>query len=206
MKAVSKVLAIGAHPDDIELGCGATLAKLISQGTEVRALVLSPGTKGANIEVFDRKAETIKALNHLGISEIYLGDFADTYMFQYLNQIISFIEQHVREFAPDRVYTMYDQDRHQDHRTTYEASIVACRRVPQLLGYETPSSWPQFVPTMHEDVTDHFERKIEALLMHVSQADREYTQPEDLTVSARFRGRQVGRKHCEGFIPYRYIT
>lgn len=207
MKPVCRVLAIGAHPDDIELGCGATLAKLLSQGAEVRAVVLCDGSNGADTTQFDRVQETLAALNHLGVTDIVVAQgFPDSRMESKFHEVVSYLEAHVREFQPDRVYTMYDQDRHQDHQTVYRASMVACRQVPQLYGYETPSCWPQFVPHTHVDVTDFFQQKVEALRMHHSQADRDYTQPEDLTISAAFRGRQVRRKYCEGFVIYREVN
>lgn len=206
MKPVSRVLAIGAHPDDIELGCGATLAKLISEGAEVRALVLCDGSNGADLTQYDRILETTNALKHLGVTDVHIAKgFPDSNMGSTFHEIISYLEAHVREFQPDRVYTMYEKDRHQDHETIYRASMVACRTIPQLYGYETPSCWPQFVPHVHVDVTDFFELKVEALRMHVSQADRDYTQPDDLSIVAAFRGRQVRRQYCEGFVVYREV-
>ena len=207
MNAVCRVLAVGAHPDDIELGCGGTLAKLISQGAVVRAVVLTDGRQGADVEQFNRVEETTRALQHLGVEDIHIAEgFPDTYLGNRLQDLIKYLEHHVKDFDPNVVYTMYDQDRHQDHRAVYDASMVAFRFVPKLYGYETPSCWPQFIPQTHIDVTDFFQKKVEALQMHHSQADRDYTQPEDLSIAAQFRGRQVKRKYCEGFVVYREVN
>ncbi len=208
MRAVKRVLAIGAHPDDIELGCGGTLAKLIKEdGVEVRALVMSQGETGIGklLVDFDRQQETLDALKLLGIQDSYVGNFPDAYLHMHLNKMISTIEYHVKEFAPDRVYTMFQHDRHQDHRAVFDASIVACRSVPQVLCYETPSSWPNFVPCMFEQIDEYFDLKAQALHLHMSQSDRDYTQPDNLRISAAFRGQQTGNSLNEGFIPYKFV-
>lgn len=208
MRAVKRVLAIGAHPDDIELGCGGTLAKLIKEdGVEVRALVMSQGDVGVRkfMHDFNRTDETTQALKLLGISDIRVGDYPDAFLHMRLNEMIKTIEYHVKDFGPDRVYTMFQHDRHQDHRAVFDASIIACRSVPQVLCYETPSSWPNFVPSMFEQIDEYFDLKAKALQLHVSQSDRDYTQPDNLRVSAAFRGQQTGNSLNEGFIPYKFV-
>ena len=119
--------------------------------------------------------------------------------------MIAIIEQHLRSFAPRRVYTMFKHDRHQDHRAVFEASAVACRHVPQLLGYETPSSYPNFQPTVFEEIGDFLDVKVAALHCHQSQADRLYMQQDKVTAAAHFRGAQVDLGPCEGFQPYKMM-
>ncbi len=204
MTKLSSILAIGAHPDDIELGCGGSLAKFIRNGVRVRALVLSKGDVGNRYQA-DRLLETKSALELLGITDIHTVDFPDTRMHQYLSEIIACIEEHVRAVQPDRVYTMFKDDRHQDHRTTYEASIVACRWASQILCYETPSSWPDFQPQVFEEIGDTLDIKIQALALHESQRDRKYTQPEAMRIGALFHGQQIGIGAAEGFIGYKII-
>ena len=204
MQDVTRILALGAHPDDLELGCGATLAKLVARGVHVTAVILSDGGLGAQLE-FDRTRETRDALTSLGVQEIVQHSFPDTRLHQHLNDLIATIEQHVREIAPQRVYTMFHDDRHQDHRAVYQASAVACRRVAQILAYETPSSYPNFVPTVFEPVDDYIERKVEALKLHKSQGDRLYMHEEKIRSAAHFRGVQVDLGQTEGFIPYKLV-
>ncbi len=206
MNTIKRVLAIGAHPDDIELGCGGTLAKLVSQGVEVMALVLTAGKRGADTEQFDRVTETTTALKLLGVQNIVFGDFPDTYLYARFNDVVKCIEENVQFFKPDRVYTMFKDDRHQDHETTFKASIIASRNVRQVLSYETPSSWPNFIPSMFEEIEPEFmEKKVQALQVHESQANRNYTQAGHLTISSQFRGAQIGLGPSEGFIPYKYV-
>jgi LmbE family N-acetylglucosaminyl deacetylase len=198
------VLAIGAHPDDIELGCGASLTKLAAMGVRIRALVFSQGRRG-NLTQQDRATETRVALGTLGITDVVVCDFEDTMLWRDVNGMVAEIERHVEELKPFRVYSMFQEDRHQDHRAVYEASSIACRRVPQFLGYETPSSYPNFRPTVFEGIEEVLETKIAALRCHRSQGERLYMQEEKVRSAANFRGAQVDMGPCEGFVPYRLI-
>lgn len=199
---VKTILALGAHPDDLELGCGATLAKLAESGVQVRAVVFSQGRIGAS-DSHDRASETRSALASLGVRDVHVHDFPDTRLHERLNDLIDAIEVHMREMRPDRVYTMFKDDRHQDHRAVYHASAVACRRAPQILAYETPSSYPNFVPTVFERVDEHIERKVDALKLHKSQAERQYMNEDMVRSAAHFRGVQVELGRAEGFFPYK---
>jgi LmbE family N-acetylglucosaminyl deacetylase len=204
MDKAMTVLALGAHPDDLELGCGATLAKLVKAGAHVRAVVFSKGREGAS-QGFDREAETRAALESLGIEDIHVHNFPDTRLHERLNDLIETIQDHVRKAPPDRVYTMFKEDRHQDHRAVHMASVVACRRAPQILAYETPSSYPNFIPTVFEQVGEFMERKVAALQLHESQGDRVYMNEDMIRSAAHFRGVQVEIGRAEGFIPYKLV-
>jgi LmbE family N-acetylglucosaminyl deacetylase len=204
MHEVKTVLALGAHPDDLELGCGATLAKLCARGVAVHAVVFSDGRLGGPSGI-DRTSETRAALQALGVATITQHDFADTRLHEALNDLIACTEDHARSVNPDRVYTMFHLDRHQDHRTVHEASMVACRKVPQILGYETPSSYPNFMPTVFEPIDEFIEAKINALKLHVSQGDRLYMHEQKIRSAAHFRGVQVDLGQTESFIPYKLV-
>jgi LmbE family N-acetylglucosaminyl deacetylase len=204
MQGVNSILALGAHPDDLELGCGATLAKLAARGVQITAVILSDGSRGVDNEI-DRSEETRRALTSLGVQNVVQHHFPDTRLHEHLNDLIAAIEVHVRELSPDRVYTMFDEDRHQDHRAVYQASAVACRRVPQIFAYETPSSYPNFVPTVFEPIDEFMEAKVAALKMHGSQGSRLYMHEEKIRSAAHFRGVQVDLGQTEGFIPYKLI-
>ena len=204
MTEIRTVLALGAHPDDLELGCGATLAKLSAAGVAVHAVVFSNGSKGGPSDS-DRAIESRAALMGLGVASVTQHDFADTRLHEAMNELIAVTEDHVRSTAPDRVYTMFHLDRHQDHRAVHEASAVACRSVPQILGYETPSSYPNFVPTVFEPIEDFIEAKVAALKLHVSQGDRLYMQEVKIRSAAHFRGVQVDLGQTESFIPYKLV-
>jgi LmbE family N-acetylglucosaminyl deacetylase len=198
------IVALGAHPDDLEFGCGATLAKLASFGIEIHALVMTKGGQGLEGK-FDRVRESENALRMLGVRTVTQYDFPDTRLPEHLNELIAVIELAVEKHDPVRVYTMFDADRHQDHRAVYKASAVACRRVAQVMSYETPSSYPNFVPTLFEPIEHFLEQKVDALKMHESQSDRFYMQEEKVRSAAHFRGVQVDVGPSEGFLPYKMV-
>lgn len=99
------------------------------------------GTDG----IIDRHEESRNALKILGCHQTIHLNFADTRAHLQLNDMISATEDIIKNQIPSdveimRVYTMHDADRHQDHLAVYQASMVACRTIPQILGYETPST------------------------------------------------------------------
>ncbi|WP_194206262.1 PIG-L deacetylase family protein [Superficieibacter sp. 1612_C1] len=204
------ILAIGAHPDDIELGCGASLARLIAEGYYVIAVVMTAGTSGCNKDV-DRHNESKMALSFLGCQQIVHLDFEDTRTSQQLDEMIKALEDVIKHRFPPQVrliraYTMHDNDRHQDHRAVHKASIVACRNIPQILGYETPSTWLTFIPQVFENVSEEkFTKKVQAISLHQSQQHRDYIQSERLRTVAQFRGQQAGCNLCEGFVVHKMI-
>ena len=198
------ILAIGAHPDDIELGCGGSLLQLSAQGYAIRAVVFSRGRRGA-LSDEDRARESAQAFGLIGIDDVHIYDFPDTRLWQNLNELIAVIEGHVAEFRPFRAYTMFQHDRHQDHRVVYEATSIACRNVPQLLGYETPSSYPHFRPTVFQEIGAELDSKIAALKCHASQGARVYMQEQNVRAAAGFRGAQIGLGPAEGFMPYKLV-
>jgi len=204
MSPRAPILAVGAHPDDIELGCGGALAKYASLGHPIRAVIFSRGRRGTLSDA-DRAAETMLAFRKLGITDISVHDFEDTKLWLRLGELVSVLESETRQIRPERVFTMFNEDRHQDHRTVYEASAIAFRDVPQLLGYETPSSFPNFRPLLFEGIDNFLNKKLSALKCHRSQGDRSYMDRRNILASARFRGAQVRRGPSGGFIPYRYI-
>ncbi len=199
-----RILAIGAHPDDIELGCGGSLAKLACAGAHVHALVLSRGSNGADPGT-DRTREAVEALHLLGASTITQLDFPDTRFPEVSHDLTTHLEHVAAAFQPDRVYTMSAHDRHLDHRAVFEASSVAFRRVAQVFCYETPSSLPRFMPDIYEDISAQLALKLQALRAHASQQHRHYMDAEHVRCVARFRGQQVGMGPCEGFVAHRMV-
>lgn len=208
--SLGTVLAIGAHPDDIELGCGATLSRHVAEGMHVMAVIMTPGLRGTSGE-YNRLQETRLALAHLGIRSVLCLEHPDTRLGQQLDKLIASLEWVLtHKIPPDaplqRVYTMHRSDRHQDHRAVFEASIVACRPVRQILSYETPSAWASFQPHIYSEITDqHMENKLRALQEHHSQQHRDYMHPAQICSVARFRGQQAGCELGEAFAVHKMV-
>lgn len=199
------VLGVAAHGDDIALGCGGAIAKHVKAHDEVFLLVLTKGEEGGDPEV--RTKETVKSAVVLGIprKNVYFGNLPDARMFENLRKAILKIENLTDKCNPFRVYTSSSRDRHQDHVATAMATKAACRKVPQILAYETPSTLTEFSPQVFIDISSVLSLKVKAIRLHQSQSRKGYMKAEAARGLARFRGLQAGAKAAEAFEVYRMI-
>ncbi len=189
-----RVLAIGAHPDDVEIGCGGTLARHRTKGDTLNILTLSRGAAGGDVNV--RVAEAYRAAEILG-AKLQLANLRDTHISEGA-KTIEIIETAVRELRPTHVYTHCSEDTHQDHRAVHAASLVAARSVPNVYCYQSPSSTVQFSPQRFVDITHFIEQKIKAIDAYRSQVARMESIQNDLIVAtARYWGRFAGHVLAE---------
>jgi LmbE family N-acetylglucosaminyl deacetylase len=183
-----QILAIGPHPDDIEIGCFGTLARHRAYGDSVSLLIMTNGEEGGGASV--RRDEAVAGARVLG-ADISFGDLPDT-LIPADGTTVQIVERLVQELNPDIVYLPSDKDRHQDHRNTSRAAQAATRRVRQVYMYETPSTLQQFAPQLFVDVTASYHYKPEALNCHRSQLERWVHLIEALEGLAVFRAYQAG--------------
>lgn len=199
------ILAIGAHPDDIEFGCGGTLIKYAQKKHNVYLLVLTCGEVGGDPGI--RKKEQQKAAKYIGAKEVFFGGFKDTYLPEDRSLIMS-IESVIDKVNPQVVFINYLYDVHQDHREAAKACLSATRYIKEVLYYEVPTT-QHFEPEVFVDIGDILEKKLDLLKMHKSQVNR--TRVENLTIlesaksCANFRGFQGRVKYAEGFKPVRIL-
>ena len=196
-----RILAIGAHPDDIELGVGGTLAKHASEGDEVYGLVMSNGEKVLpNGIVHDRKEEAKKSSKVLGMKEVYFGNLPDTNISEG-PETISVIEQILEKIKPDRLYTHTVRDPHQDHRSVGKAVVSACReaKVKQILLFISPLRQVDFEPKIFVDITSQMPLKLRALKLFYSQNHKFYMKNEAVRGLAMYWGYFIKSKFAESF-------
>ncbi|MDR4532369.1 PIG-L deacetylase family protein [Glutamicibacter sp. PS] len=218
--SVRRVLAFGAHPDDLDFGAAGTIAKLTSAGAEVQYCIMTDGDAGG----FDaRTPEEITALRHaeqrqaaqaVGVNHVHFmgerdGFLAPTY------EVIGKVVRLTRQVRPDIVMAMHPErnwDRiqrsHPDHLACGEAVTRAIYPAvenpfsyPELLGeeslaaYKVPWLWLYGAPTEREnafvDMTDHFESKMTALRAH-------FTQHPDVAAMERFVEQQCRQNARRG--------
>ncbi|HZP31016.1 MAG TPA: PIG-L family deacetylase [Acidimicrobiia bacterium] len=197
-----KVLAIGAHPDDVELGVGGTLVRHIARGDEVTLLVMTRGELGIH-EDSSRSHEQLRASEALGATLLW-GDFHDGAVPAGADAI-TLIDDALRRTGASLVYTHAPDDTHQDHRATSIASLAAARRVSTVLYYETPST-QHFQPTLFVDIEESLRTKVELLRAHLSQVLRDGpVDIEAVVAQARFRGSQSRVRHAEAFESARFV-
>ncbi|MDI6687043.1 MAG: PIG-L deacetylase family protein [Desulfobacterales bacterium] len=199
-----KILAIGAHPDDIEIGCAGNLLKYANAGHDVYLLVMTPGEKGGEAE--KRKEEQARSAEIMNVRDLFWGEYNDTQLAVCLNNMISDIEAVAKKIKPDFVFVNYGDDTHQDHRALSRATISATRYIKNVIFYETPTT-NNFSPTLFIDLKDTMDKKITVLLAHKSQVER--TNIEGLSIvdiarsMAVFRGIHGRVVLAEGFMPLR---
>ncbi len=188
------VLAIGAHPDDVEIGIGGLLALHRDSGDSITILTLSRGDRGGNPD--DRQHESMAAAQSLG-ARLFLEDLVDTKIQTY-GPTVAIIERVVADVGPTIVYTHSIHDRHQDHRAAHQATLVATRSVPTVACYQSPSATVDFLPNRFVPI-DGFTRAKIALLSHYrSQHDlRSYLEEDFVLATARYWSRFGGGRSCE---------
>ena len=193
------ILAIGAHPDDIEFGCGGTLSKYSEQGHKVYMLVLSKGDKGGNPDV--RQKEQEKSARILGAEKLYFGKHVDTEIVQN-QELITEIEDFLKDIKPDFIFVHYFDDTHQDHRDLSNSTISATRYIQNVLFYEGPTT-QNFTPNVYVNITSALDKKIECLEAHVSQVSKTNIEGLSITEAAKstahFRGIQGRVNYAEAF-------
>jgi LmbE family N-acetylglucosaminyl deacetylase len=198
---VRNVLAIGAHPDDIELGCGATLLAHAAAGDTVTMLVLTGGENGpgtANRHAEQRAAASIlgATLRWGGLIDCTLTADAPT---------VRLVENAVTDTQADLIYVHALDDSHQDHRAAAAAALSAGRRLSRVLHYQSPSTLT-FNPTVYVDITAHLTGKLAALKAHASQVELSaMVEPDAVVASARHWGAQARTGYAEAFAPTRMV-
>ncbi len=193
---------VGSHPDDIELGCGGTLAHFADKKYNNVCVVLSNGEKGGDPKL--RVKETTKALKYLGASKIYFGNFKDTEI-THGHEVILFLEDIAKRHKPDYAFIPSLNEIHQDHRNTALACYPAFRGIPKILSYEAPTTTQFFSPTYFINTEKYFEMKKKAINFHKTQKARSYTQYEAMLSLASYRGIQIYRKIAEAFEVFRFL-
>lgn len=209
------VLAIGSHPDDVELGCGGTLALLARQGRKVGILHLTRGERGTRGTPEERRTEAERAAAALGAAEMDFLDCGDGSLRTGEAEEDALIER-LRAWRPELVLGPTPRDRHPDHDRAHRLVAAACFYAG--LANRGPGGGPHrpaavfsymqhdpFEPAFIVDVTSVWERKLESLAAYRSQlfqadAKEEDGQPKTKVASREFRLAVEGRARHFGLM------
>lgn len=193
-----KVLFLGAHPDDIELGCGALLHHIVKQ-TDVLCVTLSDNQKNPDLQ--NVRDEHFASMSVLGVRKenIVLGPFTTRLFPNSRQEILEYFLKLRKDFNPDLIFTHSKQDVHQDHNTMTDEALRAFRGVT-VLGFDVVRSSYGFFPHFLVEVTEEdANKKIEALSCYDTYRDRYYFNSE-LTRSIMVRhGALAELPYAEGF-------
>lgn len=203
-----KVLAIGAHSDDVEIGCGGTIALHKEKGDKVYLLIMTmpyyDDYKNRVLRPLEvGLKEEKEAARILGAKLINLG--FETKKVPYSDESVEQINEIIDKYNIDTIYTHWYHDTHQDHKRTAQSVISAARHIKNILMYEPEypagRSYTGFRNQYYVDVTQTFEKKIKALRCHKSQVKK---YGENLFINAvearaSHRGYETGSKYAECF-------
>jgi len=194
----NRVLFLGAHPDDIELGCGALLHNIVRHA-KILCVTLSDNQKNPDLK--NVKSEHFEAMSVLGVTRenIVLGPFTTRVFPDARQEILEYFLRLRKEFVPDLIFVHSKQDVHQDHLTMTDEALRAFRGIT-VLGFDVVRSSYGFFPHFLVEVTEEdVNKKIEALSKYETYRDRYYFNSE-LTRSIMVRhGALAERPYAEGF-------
>lgn len=206
------VLAIGAHFDDIELGCGGALAKHVANGDEVYAYVATKSgfTNHQNIvirsnEIADKEGEN--AMKILGV-ELIKGNF-DALKIEFTDELNLDIIKIIEDKKIDLVYSHWMGDIHHDHQAVARASLHSCRHVPRLLMYR--SNWYhsnlEFKGNFYVNISDFWEIKKKSIESHQSEMERTGKKwIEFFHNEAKNAGQRIEVKYAEVFEVVKWLN
>lgn len=202
-----KILAIGAHPDDIEYSCLGFLLAQKKKGAIIDYLIMTLGEKGNNENGQERREEQLKAFDVCGFNLIEFGNYTDGCL-PVNSETISFVEKKISTFKPDIILTHYPKDWHQDHVSTSAIVQAACRNYPKLLFYNSYSSI-EFTPKIFYDISDYIEQKKEILSKFRTQIERNASKGIDFAGYSvdvnKYFGNQCRKEYAEAFDAYRFL-
>ena len=217
--SASRVLVIAAHPDDEVLGCGGTIALHRRNGDDVCILVVCEGSSLRGVYQGEGEGHHLfGAARELGVADVRHLGFADQRLdTMTLTDIITPIEEVVRDVQPTTVYCQHGGDVNIDHAILFKAALVATRptedSIRAVFAYEAASSteWAHprvFVPDTFVDISSTLEQKLRAMACYKSEM-RDYPHPRSIE-ALRHRAHAWGNQNCvdaaEAFMTIRRVA
>lgn len=200
-----KVCFLGAHPDDIELGCGALLAQ-IADKTELLCVTLSDNQKNpALMNLVDEHYQSMKVLG-VPAEKVIIGHFETRNFPSARQEILEYLFQLNRSFQPEIVFVHTKADIHQDHATVTDEALRAFRGTT-VLGFDVLRSSYGFFPNFLVGVTPgEVDKKVEALAAYTTYAKKYYFDPEVTRATLKRYGALAEREYAEGFDILRVVA
>lgn len=193
------ILAIGAHPDDIELGCGGLLIKSAKQGHNVYMYSLTRGGAGGDSK--QRSEELARSARFIKAKQLWIDNFEDSKL-TVSNDLINHIEFFIHKANPDLILTHSHGDVHHDHRAIALATLEAARFNSNVLSYEIPLS-RNFDPKVFVDISEVVNEKVELIEIFWSQQSKLYLKANAIKGLAEYRALQsrlnTSIKYVEAF-------
>lgn len=208
MLNTKNILILAPHTDDGELGCGASIAKYISEGKNVTYVAFSTCSQALPSDVPEDTlaVECRKATNALGISNTILFDFEVRKLLFSRQEILESLIKLNQDLQPETVFLPAQFDVHQDHQVICAEGLRAFKNC-NVLGYELPWNNFRFQPNYFEKITEQqLNSKQMALREYKSQAGRKYMNEDFIRSLAVVRGIQANAPLAEAFEIYRLLS
>lgn len=204
----TNILILAPHTDDGELGCGATIAKYISEGKKVTYIAFSTCSQSlpAHLPPSTLADECRIATRALGIEDVRFFDFEVRRLLFHRQEILEELIRINAELKPQTVFIPAEHDVHQDHQVIYAEGLRAFKNC-NVLGYELPWNNFRFQPTYFERISEeHLQSKLRALHEYRSQSHRRYMSADFQHSLATVRGMQSNTELAEAFEVYRLMS
>jgi len=220
------ILVFGAHPDDVELGCGGTIIKLISQGKKVVIIDLTKGEFGTRGTAQTRHEECENATKILGVQMRENMDFKDGFFENDEKHKLALIKK-IRQYCPEIVIANAPSDRHPDHGRASQIVLDACflsglGKVETKQKIWRPKAIYHYIqfnnlkPDLVVDISSQMDKKLEAVTAYKTQFyDAESKEKETIISkkgflkSVKYRAQDLGRlsncEYAEGFIAHQIL-
>ena len=183
-----KVLAIGAHPDDIEIFMYGILSVYKKQGKEIFLIVATDGSLGGSEEskilIDKRKEESLRGLSKIG-KPVFLG-FRDGSL-RNISKAYDILKSHISNIKPDLIITHAPEDYHQDHRALSKFVSDAANFICPVI-YSDTLMGVNFLPNFYVDISEYFKFKVNAIMCHQTQNPKKFV--EGVEILNRFRAAQ----------------
>ena len=205
------VLAVGAHYDDVELGCSGTLIKHAIRGDKVTILVITDSSyKNPDGDLIRSSDIALKegktAANIIGAELICLK--YETFMVPFDETLTKTIIHYVEDLKVDVIYSHWTCDLHRDHQYAGKSTVMAGRHVPRFLMYRSNfyDTDQQFRGNFYSDISDVMDKKVEVIKAHKSELERVRYQWLDFFCKLHKNdGQKIGVKYAECFEVVRYL-
>jgi len=208
---MENILAVVAHPDDLEIMAGGTVLKYKSLGAKIHVLVMTNGSW------ISEKGETLRTINEAelefeNVSKVMLYDSYEmlnekTLHIEYKDDLVCEILKRIDSYKIDTIITCWEKDTNHDHFIVSQLAKIAGKKVPRILmGQINYYMNDFFTPNFFIDISEYYDKKIEAIKLYKSQWKRNKNDwTEFLNLTSSYYGKIVRVKFAEGFISNKFL-
>ena len=194
-----KICFIGAHPDDIELGCGALISNIIGKSNDILCLTLSKNQNNPNNA--DLIEEQVKSLTSLNVpkGKIIVADFITRLFSSSRQEICDYLLSLNKEYQPDIIFTHSFFDMHQDHEVVSK-EVLRIFKQKTIIGFDIPPSSYNFRPNFFFEVSEKdVKNKLMALINYKTYKNKNYFSKDVICAQLIKNGVQMQKRYAEAF-------